>query len=235
MYLTTTDVRRRYSRADRERLNAKFRKAPAAKPYFWQYKYNPYGGNAPDNKAIVLLHQLDKLAASIIERYGTDWSKYDRETALKRLIAGKSFCFIPRATGCYVTWPDARESEHSDREYEPGVKSYIYAVNEKNGEDGRRFFYVDAKDFYILESQPQCHTFMAEAPTYVIYRYAGKNQPFTILKHLDKRAEPFEAMTGYDEALGTGKESYSFRTLDEAETFVEAKENELLLKRVAAY
>ena len=235
--ITTADVRRLYSRADRERLTEKFRQQEKEKAFFWQYKPNPYGGNTAANKVVATLHQLDRLAASTIKRYGTDWARYDRKTAMKRLCAGKSFVFLPRDTGCYVVWPDAWAPERDGEEYSPGFKSNCFHLHETiDRTSSERFLYVDARDFYILESEPQCHTFMAEAPDYIVMRHSGKDNPYVILKRRDGRTKPYEAVTGYDEALGTGKSISSFETLDGARYYVEQKELEILSDRLnAAY
>ena len=229
--LTTTDVYRLYTRSERERLQKKYRKEEPGRPYFWQFKGNPDGSDTLEDKVRATMRHLDALMASTIRRYGTDWSKYDRETVEKRLRAGKSVVVLPRDTGCYALWPDAQKPEFPHKtEYDPGVKAFLFQYYCKEEKvSGLRYFYVNAHDFYILESEEQCNTFMSETPTRILWHYAEVDSPYTIFKRRDRSDNVFEAICDYDYATEKGTMTLNFDTFEEALAFVEEKKQESIM------
>lgn len=211
--------------SERKRLEAirvKYRPSVAEEPYRWQ---SPVFVQAEEDVAATI-KRLDRLAASLIRHWGTDWSNFDRETARKRLMAGMSFVFIPRHCGCYLAWPDAVKPEFPDKnEYDPGEHGRLWNYYQKDRPSGLRFFLVSPGE--ITEGEEVCRSFMEHTePNYIIYGYPEKAN-YTLLKSVVSgrfiAAKYYDRVTArYNTAL-----SRTFDSLEVAKDFIYQKNIEL--------
>lgn len=218
-----------------EELKKKYRPEPEKKPYFWQAPL--CSGMVESFVTKATIKQLDRLAASTIRRWSTDWSQLDRKTAMKRLICGLPFVFIPRHTGCYLSWPDAWKPEFpAINEYDPGENGRIWNFYQKDRPEGLRFFFVSHG--LIVESEDVCRAYMETVkPNLIMYGdyvslglkllKSAKSGEYIVTDSYDKDLGIIDASDGFVKRFDSLEDAKSFISERELEQKISVKEKEL--------